>query len=81
MNPDPLVSAVRRQLRHFGIRAIRSIRVCDSLQAAADQSYFYEALIAFSQQRDPNGKAYLKWKTARRKQIEAGKEIHYLGKA
>ena len=49
-------------------------------QAAADQPYFYEALIIFSRQRIPYGRAYAKWRTTRRKQIEAGKEIYYLGK-
>jgi hypothetical protein len=80
VGPEPLVSAVRRQLRQFGIHAVRSIRICDTLQEAADQPYFYEALIAFSQQRVPYGHAYPKWRTTRRKQIEAGKEIYYLGK-
>jgi hypothetical protein len=80
VRPEPLVSAVRTQLQQFGISAIRSIRICDTLQAAANQPYFYEALIDFSQRRVPYGKAYAKWRAARRKQIEAGKEIYYLGK-
>jgi hypothetical protein len=80
VRPEPLVSAVRGQLRKFGIRAIRSIGICDTLQAAADQPYFYEALMVFSQQRVPYGKAYPKWSATRRKQIEAGKKIYYLGK-
>ncbi len=80
VSTGPLLSAVRRHLRQFGIHAVRSIRICDTLQAAADQPYFYEALIAFSQQRVPYGKAYPKWRATRRKQIEAGKDIYYLGK-
>jgi hypothetical protein len=79
-SPGPLLSAVRRHLRQFGIHAVRSVRVCATLQAAADQPYFYEALIALSQKRVPYGKAYPKWRTTRRKQVEAGKEIYYLGK-
>jgi len=79
VRPEPLVSAVRRQLRQFGVRVVRSIRICETLQAAADQPYFYEALIHFSRRRVPHGKAYAKWTAARRKQIEAGKEIYYLG--
>jgi hypothetical protein len=79
-SPAPLLNAVRRHLGQFGIHAIGSIRVCGTLQAAADQPYFYEALITFSQQRIPYGQTYAKWKTTRRKQIEAGREIYYLGK-
>jgi len=81
VKPKLLLNAVRGGLRQFGIRGIRRIRVCDTLQAAAGQPYFYEALIAFSQQRVPYGKAYPKWAATRRKQIEAGKEIYYLGKS
>ena len=80
VSPGPLLSAVGRHLRQFGIDAVRSIRICDTLRAAADQAYFYEALLVFSQQRVPYGKAYPKWRATRRKQIEAGKEIYYLGK-
>ena len=46
---------------------------------AAKQPYLYEALPAFSP-KIPYGKAYTKWKSARRIQIEAGKEIYYLGR-
>ena len=80
VDPEPLLSAVRERLRQFGIHAVRSVRVCGTLQAAADQPYFYEALMIYSQQRVPYGKAYSKWRATRRKQIEAGNEIYYLGK-
>jgi hypothetical protein len=80
VSSEPLLSAVRRQLGQFGIQAVRSIRICETLQAASDQPYFYEALMFFSQQRVPYGKSYLKWRTTRRKQIEAGNDIYYLAK-
>jgi len=80
VSPGPLLTAVRRHLRQFGIQTVRSVRVCGTLQAAADQPYFYESLMAFSQQRVPYGQRYPKWRATRRKQIEAGKEIYYLGK-
>ena len=55
------------------------IAVCQTLSSAASQPYFYEALLTFSQQKVPSGKAYLRWRLARRRRIEAGKEIYYLG--
>ena len=80
VSPGPLLSAVRRHLPQFGIHAVRSVRLCDTFQAASDQPYFYEALITFSQQLVPYGQPYAKWRATRRKQIEAGKDIYYLGK-
>ena len=74
VDPKPLLDAVRSSLPKFGgMSAIRSIRVCETLQEAADQPYFYEALFSFSRERDLSERV-------RRARIIAGKNIYYLGK-
>ena len=80
VDPEPLLSAVQSHLRSFGIRRTRSVSVCDSLQEAARECYFYEALFAMSRRGIPFGGAYRKWKAAQKKQILQGREIYYLGK-
>jgi hypothetical protein len=74
-----LLKAVRKAVPRFGVANIRKIRICETLQAAAGQPYFFEALLAFAGQPVPYGKAYARWKATRRKRIESGKEIYYLG--
>jgi hypothetical protein len=58
IDPKPLLRAVRKRLDQFGIKPIRDIAVCPTLRTAPTQPYFYEALLTFSQQKIPYGKAY-----------------------
>jgi hypothetical protein len=80
VDPQPLLTAIRATAPQFGIEDISHAEVCETLQAASSEPYFYEALLSFSGQQIPHGKTYGKWKSARRRGIEAGKEIYYLGR-
>jgi hypothetical protein len=71
-NPKPLLEAVRPWIPKAGISKVRSISVCKTLQAAAKQPYFYEALFSFSQEAVLSDRL-------RRARIIAGKDIYYLG--
>jgi hypothetical protein len=74
VDPTLLLEAVRSALSKFGgISAIRSTNVCDTLQEASKQPYFYEALFSFSRERVLSERV-------RRSRIIAGKDIYYLGK-
>src|SRR5207249_12074585 len=80
VDPKPLLHAVGLALSQFGLPAIRTLKICSTLQEASSQPYFFEALLAFSQYRIPSGKRRSAWNAARRKQIISGKDIYYLGK-
>lgn len=43
IDPAPLLSAILGVLAQFGIESVRSIQVCDTLQRAVRQPYFFEA--------------------------------------
>jgi hypothetical protein len=76
----PLLAAVRPNLRQWGVYKTRSLQVCCSLQEAASEPYFYEALFMMAQERIPFGPKYKSWQSRKRKEIRKGKEIWYLGK-
>jgi hypothetical protein len=74
VDPKSLLEAIRSSLPKSGsLSAIRSIKVCDTLQDASKQPYFYEALFSFSRERVSSKKVL-------RARIVAGKDIYYLGK-
>ena len=75
----PLLQAVGSHLAVFGLKNFREIALCDTLRDASDQPYFFEALFDFSRQGIPFGEGYELWEEERRKSIERGKEIYYLG--
>lgn len=58
-----------------------SARVCESLQEASTQPYFYEAMLKSAQQPIPYGEGYEAWRRERAKAMEAGQEIYFLGLA
>lgn len=74
VDPEPLLDAVRSSLPKFGaLSKIRSIQVCETLQDASKQPYFYEALVSFSRERILSDRV-------RRARILSGRDIYYLGK-
>lgn len=80
VDPAPLQDAVWNQLHRFQIpTSPKSIAVCDSLQEAAGERYFYEALVKFCQLPIPFGSRYRIWATAARRRILKGQDISYLG--
>jgi hypothetical protein len=77
--PELLLQAITPHLPTFGIKSFDSINLCPSLREAANQSYFYEALFAFSQKHIPFGENYEAWRQQQVQRVRAGKEIYYLG--
>ncbi len=80
VDPESLLQAVAMHLSKFGIKTFNSIELCSSLQEAANQTYFYEALFSFSQRKIRFGKNYESWRKKRKKKIRSGREIYYLGR-
>jgi len=80
IDPEPLITAIKPHLRTYGIEKVRRVDVCNSLQEASRERYFFEALFHMSAQGVPFGKTYTKWKSIQKKRIQQGKEIHYLGR-
>lgn len=76
---QPLVDAVKPHLERMARGDARTVEVCDFLQEAAGEHYFFEAFFSMCQGRIPFGPSYEEWAAETRRQIEAGKEIYYLG--
>jgi hypothetical protein len=72
-DPKPLLDAIGPSLSRFGVSGVRQVQICPTLQDAADQPYFFEALLFFTRQRAASN-------VVRRRRIRAGKDIYYLGK-
>lgn len=55
-------------------------RLCATLQEAADQPYFYEALFMMCQKPIPTGvRSYQRWKKKIDRLMRIGKELYYCG--
>jgi len=52
-------------------------RLCDTLQDASREPYFFEALVYFSQQRPSRTET---WRTSMDRKMRRGKELYYLGR-
>ncbi len=63
----------------LGGRAI-SAHLCWSLQEAARETYFFEALWRMGQTIIPYGEGYWEWAATMKRLVDEGKQIHYLGK-
>ena len=70
-----LENAKRLKLDGLPLRA----RVCDSLQEAAGERYFYESLFDMAQKPIPCGDGYEAWKKATAEALTAGRGIWFLG--
>jgi hypothetical protein len=81
VDPRPLEElAVRAAARcSLGGRPT-SARVCTTLQEAAGQPYFFEALLTFSQTPIPRGGGYGAWREATAKAMADGHEFYFLGR-
>src|SRR5258708_5296726 len=56
-------------------------RLCDSLQEAAHERYFFECFFEMAQNRIPRGADYESWKAERARALMEGREWCYLGVA
>lgn len=54
--------------------------LCDSLQAAKGERYFFEALFEFGQRRIPFGEGYEAWRQDMDRAMRAGKQLYFLGR-
>jgi len=80
VDPGPLEELAVRAAAHFAIGGTPvSARVCSSLQEAAKEPYFFEALLTFAQQPVPRGAAYDAWREERAQAMAEGREFYFLG--
>lgn len=54
-------------------------RVCQSLQEASREPYFYECFFVMCQEKIPFGTGYRQWKDSMATAMEHGKELYFLG--
>jgi hypothetical protein len=81
VDPGPLAQLVLEQTHRFSLggKAVAA-EVCDTLQHAKDEPYFYEALFAFSQDRIPYGPRYENWRRRIDAEMRDGRHLHFLGR-
>jgi hypothetical protein len=80
IDPTSLIDAVWKHLPKYQLPAKAvALDMCDSLQEAASQRYFFEAYLWFSHRPIPFGSRYAAWARATRLRILAGDDICYLG--
>ena len=75
VDPTSLVEAARP---HLG-EEVERVRVCDSLQEASGELYFFEALFTFGQNTIPRSDDHESWRERMRERIETGHELYLLG--
>jgi hypothetical protein len=55
-------------------------QLCDSLQEASNEPYFYEGLFSFCSSPIPLDERYKNWRKERDLRMKEGKEIYFLGR-
>jgi hypothetical protein len=79
-DPIKLESLIAKYASKFGIKNLKNVSVCDSLQAASKARYFYEALLHFSQQKIPFGeRSYSVWRAKMKREMQSGRLLFYCG--
>jgi hypothetical protein len=58
---------------------VASIELCESLQEASNEPYFYEGLFDMARDGPTYGPDYQAWAQAKRERLSEGKELYYLG--
>jgi hypothetical protein len=80
VDPKQLESVVAKHASKFGIKNLRTVSVCDSLQEASAERYFYEALFHISQEKIPFGEnTYGPWRAKMKRQMLSGRQLFYCG--
>ncbi|HLU08566.1 MAG TPA: hypothetical protein VK003_02790 [Oceanobacillus sp.] len=81
VDPAPLEQLVFEQSvnRVFGEKLVRA-RLCQSLQEASNEPYFYEYFFAMCQKKIPFGEEYHQWRKEMDEKMRSGKELYYLGR-
>jgi len=80
VDPTSLELMVAKQASKFGLRHLRTVVVCDSLQEASKARYFHEAVFRISQEKVPFGiRTYALWRDRMKRQMLAGRQLFYCG--
>lgn len=79
VDPEPLLEAIKLNLKIFGIKELESIEVCDTLQEVSGFPYFYEAIFKFARDIIPKNMLYENWCKKKRQAILEGEDIYFLG--
>jgi hypothetical protein len=74
-----LIDAVMPHVVRMVRGAVTSVEVCNSLQEASGEPYFFEGLFSFGQTAIPYGPNYDQWVSDMRERVKAGREIYFLG--
>lgn len=73
-------AAIQQGLSRLGFHKVKEIHLCDSLQEAANATWFYEGLVWMSWKPIPFGvRTYPVWKARMRRAVLRGKEIYLAG--
>ena len=80
VDPEPLEQLVLQHCvgNDLGGKPVKA-RVCKFLHEASDAPFFYEGFFAFCQKHIPFGDQYQAWREEMNKEMQAGKELYYLG--
>lgn len=77
-----LLDVVTSRSASFAGAPMTDFRVCKSLIEVADHDYFFEGLLSFAWRPIPFGAGYETWRAeAKRKLIEDGEDLYFLGHA
>ena len=79
-DPTLLKETIGGHLVQFGLKGDLQISVCETIQEVSHYPYFYEGLLAIGREPIPFGPKYAEWQKKKRKKIEMGKELYFLGK-
>ena len=80
VDPKPLAHLILEQSHRFALGGnALTARVCTTLQEAAQQPLFYEALFTFAQRAIPFGPDYAQWREDINVRMHEGKELYLLG--
>jgi hypothetical protein len=81
VDPGPLVALIQPNLEGFSLGGeVGDVEICDSLQEAASERYFFECLFDMSQHPIPRDERYDQWVADMRDGIRHGHDLYYLGK-
>lgn len=80
VDPTALEGIILEHSTRFALGAIpTSAKLCPSLQAAKNETYFFECYFQMCQKPAPYGSDYEQWRSEMDHQMRSGKELYFLG--
>jgi hypothetical protein len=80
VDPADLIDVVSPHVRRRALGGdVASIELCDSLQEASNEPYFYEGLFDMARDGPMYGPGYQAWAQSKRERLSEGKDLYYLG--